>query len=156
MHAGANGIGWGISKCGACSWQPRRRNACVPRGADICSFGHTARAELISSPSPSSASPTHPHALPNPFSPPLPAAGKFDESRRLSNGSLMDFAHIYPMDAVFDTLEDVPQDVSAGCYGWLLGVSVAESFLLSVCLCVWYRSTPWTRCSTPWRTCPRT
>lgn len=27
----------------------------------------------------------------------------------------MDFAHIYPMDAVFDTLEDVPQDVS----GWL-------------------------------------
>ena len=47
----------------------------------------------------------------------LVAAGKFDESRRLSNGSLMDFAHIYPMDAVFDTPDDVPQDVS----GHLLG-----------------------------------
>lgn len=40
--------------------------------------------------------------------------GKFDESRKLSNGSLMEFAHVYPMDAVFDTLEDVPQDVSRG------------------------------------------
>jgi enoyl-[acyl-carrier protein] reductase I len=39
--------------------------------------------------------------------------GKFDESRRLSNGQLMEFSHIYPMDAVFDTLDDVPQDVSA-------------------------------------------
>jgi enoyl-[acyl-carrier protein] reductase I len=37
--------------------------------------------------------------------------GKFDESRKLSDGSLMDFIHIYPMDAVFDTPEDVPQDV---------------------------------------------
>jgi enoyl-[acyl-carrier protein] reductase I len=38
--------------------------------------------------------------------------GKFDESRKLSNGSLMDFKHIYPMDAVFDTKDDVPEDVS--------------------------------------------
>lgn len=38
--------------------------------------------------------------------------GKFDESRKLSNGSLMDFKHIYPMDAVFDTPADVPEDVS--------------------------------------------
>lgn len=37
--------------------------------------------------------------------------GKFDESRKLSNGSLMDFKHIYPMDAVFDTQADVPEDV---------------------------------------------
>ncbi len=37
--------------------------------------------------------------------------GKFDESRKLSNGSLMEFEKIYPMDAVFDTLEDVPEDV---------------------------------------------
>ena len=37
--------------------------------------------------------------------------GKFDESRKLSDGSLMEFAHIYPMDAVFDTPDDVPQDV---------------------------------------------
>lgn len=41
------------------------------------------------------------------------AAGKFDESRKLSNGGLMEFAHIYPMDAVFDTPEDVPEDVKA-------------------------------------------
>jgi hypothetical protein len=39
--------------------------------------------------------------------------GKFDESRRLSNGALMEFAHIYPMDAVFDTPDDVPADVSS-------------------------------------------
>jgi enoyl-[acyl-carrier protein] reductase I len=39
--------------------------------------------------------------------------GKFDESRKLSNGSLMEFKHIYPMDAVFDTPEDVPEDVGA-------------------------------------------
>jgi enoyl-[acyl-carrier protein] reductase I len=37
--------------------------------------------------------------------------GKFDASRKLSNGTLMDFAHIYPMDAVFDTPEDVPEEV---------------------------------------------
>jgi enoyl-[acyl-carrier protein] reductase I len=37
--------------------------------------------------------------------------GKFDESRKLSNGSLMEFSHIYPMDAVYDKPEDVPQDV---------------------------------------------
>lgn len=49
--------------------------------------------------------------------------GKFDESRKLSNGSLMEFKHIYPMDAVFDTLEDVPEEVKAnkryaGNEGW--------------------------------------
>jgi enoyl-[acyl-carrier protein] reductase I len=37
--------------------------------------------------------------------------GKFDESRKLSDGSLMEFSHIYPMDAVYDTPEDVPQEV---------------------------------------------
>ena len=40
--------------------------------------------------------------------------GKFDESRKLSDGSLMEFKHIYPMDAVFDTPDDVPEDVRAG------------------------------------------
>ncbi len=39
--------------------------------------------------------------------------GKFDESRKLSNGTLMEFKNIYPMDAVFDTMEDVPPEVSA-------------------------------------------
>jgi enoyl-[acyl-carrier protein] reductase I len=36
--------------------------------------------------------------------------GKFDESRKLSDGSLMQIAKIYPLDATFDTLEDVPQE----------------------------------------------
>jgi len=38
--------------------------------------------------------------------------GKFDESRKLSDGRMMEFAKIYPMDAVFDTLDDVPEDVA--------------------------------------------
>lgn len=38
-------------------------------------------------------------------------AGKFDASRRLSNGSLMEFAKIYPLDASFDKPEDVPEEV---------------------------------------------
>jgi len=38
-------------------------------------------------------------------------AGKFDASRRLSNGSLLEFAKIYPLDASFDRLEDVPEEV---------------------------------------------
>lgn len=37
--------------------------------------------------------------------------GKFDESRKLSDGSLMEFKHVYPMDAVFDSVEDVPEEV---------------------------------------------
>ena len=39
------------------------------------------------------------------------ASGKFDESRMLSNGKMLEFAKIYPMDAVFDKMEDVPQEV---------------------------------------------
>ncbi|MCC5833019.1 MAG: enoyl-[acyl-carrier-protein] reductase [Chlamydiales bacterium] len=38
-------------------------------------------------------------------------SGKFDESRRLSDGSLMEFAKIYPLDASFDTQDDVPKDI---------------------------------------------
>ena len=34
--------------------------------------------------------------------------GKFDESRKLSNGSLLQIAKIYPLDAAFDKMEDVP------------------------------------------------
>lgn len=37
--------------------------------------------------------------------------GKFDESRRLSDGSLMQIAKIYPLDASFDTPNDVPEEV---------------------------------------------
>ncbi|CAL5227872.1 g10912 [Coccomyxa viridis] len=39
--------------------------------------------------------------------------GKFDASRKLSNGGLMEFAKVYPMDAVYDTPEEVPEDVSS-------------------------------------------
>ncbi|EPP35064.1 enoyl-acyl carrier reductase [Chlamydia ibidis] len=37
--------------------------------------------------------------------------GKFDESRKLSNGELLQIAKIYPMDASFDKPEDIPQDI---------------------------------------------
>ncbi len=37
--------------------------------------------------------------------------GKFDESRKLKDGSLLDFLAIYPMDAAFDRLEDVPEEI---------------------------------------------
>ena len=37
--------------------------------------------------------------------------GKFDKSRTLSDGQLMEFAKIYPLDAMFDTLEDVPEEI---------------------------------------------
>jgi len=39
------------------------------------------------------------------------SAGKFDESRKLSDGTLMEYAKLYPMDAVFDKMEDVPQEI---------------------------------------------
>mmetsp|Transcript_15157 Transcript_15157/g.22936 ORF Transcript_15157/g.22936 Transcript_15157/m.22936 type:complete len:414 (+) Transcript_15157:167-1408(+) len=39
--------------------------------------------------------------------------GKFDESRKLSDGSLMEFKNLYALDAVYDTLEDVPEEVKA-------------------------------------------
>jgi enoyl-[acyl-carrier protein] reductase I len=37
--------------------------------------------------------------------------GKMDESRKLSNGSMLDFEKIYPLDAAFDTLADAPEDI---------------------------------------------
>src|SRR5215210_4241380 len=39
--------------------------------------------------------------------------GKMDESRRMSDGSLLTFEKIYPLDAAFDTLADVPEEVRA-------------------------------------------
>ena len=35
---------------------------------------------------------------------------------RLPDGSLMDITKVYPLDAVFDTLDDVPEDVSIAIY----------------------------------------
>jgi enoyl-[acyl-carrier protein] reductase I len=37
--------------------------------------------------------------------------GKMDESRRMSNGELLQFERIYPLDAAFDSLADAPEDV---------------------------------------------
>ncbi|KAH7543611.1 hypothetical protein FEM48_Zijuj02G0202200 [Ziziphus jujuba var. spinosa] len=57
--------------------------------------------------------------------------GKFDESRVLPDGSLMEITKVYPLDAVFDTLEDVPEDVKsnkryAGSSNWTVA-EVVES-----------------------------
>lgn len=54
-------------------------------------------------------------------------SGKFDESRRLSDGSLMEIAKVYPLDAAFDTPEDVPQEVSENKrYKEVEGYTIAE------------------------------
>ena len=37
--------------------------------------------------------------------------GKMDESRRLSDGKLLEFEKIYPLDAVFDTYDEMPEDL---------------------------------------------
>lgn len=37
--------------------------------------------------------------------------GKFDESRLLPDGTLLQFETIYPIDAVYDTMDDVPADI---------------------------------------------
>jgi enoyl-[acyl-carrier protein] reductase I len=37
--------------------------------------------------------------------------GKMDESRKLSGGQLLQFEKIYPLDAAYDTLADVPEDI---------------------------------------------
>lgn len=39
-------------------------------------------------------------------------AGKFDASRKLQDGSLMDFAKVYPLDAMYDSPAEVPPDVA--------------------------------------------
>ena len=39
--------------------------------------------------------------------------GKIDESRKLSNGQMLQFEKIYPLDAAFDTLEDLPAELRA-------------------------------------------
>jgi enoyl-[acyl-carrier protein] reductase I len=37
--------------------------------------------------------------------------GKMDESRRLSSGELLQFEKIYPLDAVYDRYDEIPEDV---------------------------------------------
>lgn len=79
--------------------------------------------------------------------------GKFDESRQLSNGSLMEFEKVYPMDAVFDTLEDVPEDVRRHDVLFLLVVcfpitksacfSLQQQHLRKDLVCVTHNTTPY-------------
>lgn len=57
--------------------------------------------------------------------------GKFDGSRILPDGSLMDITKVYPLDAVFDNPDDVPEDIKtnkryAGSAKWTVQ-EVAES-----------------------------
>ncbi|MGH7652395.1 MAG: enoyl-[acyl-carrier-protein] reductase, partial [Gemmatimonadaceae bacterium] len=39
--------------------------------------------------------------------------GKMDESRKLSDGQVLQFEKIYPLDAAYDTLADAPDDIRA-------------------------------------------
>ena len=53
--------------------------------------------------------------------------GKFDESRKLSNGKMLEYTKLYPIDAVFDKMEDVPQEIRENKrYAELSGYTVSE------------------------------
>ncbi|KAI6685909.1 hypothetical protein NL676_031822 [Syzygium grande] len=57
--------------------------------------------------------------------------GKFDESRVLPDGSVMEISKVYPLDAVYDNPNDVPEDIKtnkryAGSSNWTVQ-EVAES-----------------------------
>lgn len=55
------------------------------------------------------------------------ANGKFDESRKLKDGSLLEYSKIYPIDAVYDKMEDVPQEVKENKrYAELTGYTISE------------------------------
>jgi enoyl-[acyl-carrier protein] reductase I len=55
------------------------------------------------------------------------ANGKFNASRKLKNGQMLEFAKIYPIDAVFDTMDDVPQEIRENKrYAELSGYSVSD------------------------------
>jgi enoyl-[acyl-carrier protein] reductase I len=55
------------------------------------------------------------------------ANGKFDESRKLSDGTLLQYAKVYPIDAVFDQMEDVPQEIRENKrYAELKGYTISD------------------------------
>lgn len=55
------------------------------------------------------------------------SAGKFDESRTLKNGKMMEFLKVYPIDAVFDKMDDVPQEIKENKrYAEISGYTVSE------------------------------
>lgn len=51
--------------------------------------------------------------------------------RRLPNGGLLEIAKVYPLDAVFDTPEDVPEEVS----GFMHAFQVPFLSLKWACVC---------------------
>ena len=54
--------------------------------------------------------------------------GKFDESRTLANGSLMEFAKIYPLEALYDTSAHVPENIRENKrYKGQTGYTVSET-----------------------------
>lgn len=57
--------------------------------------------------------------------------GKFDANRKLANGGMLEFTNIYPMDAVYDTPEDVPEDVRLSTDLNLCCFATAWLFLLT-------------------------
>lgn len=55
------------------------------------------------------------------------AAGKFDQSRKLSNGTMLEFAKVYPLDATFDRPEDIPEEIRENKrYKEASGYTIAE------------------------------
>jgi enoyl-[acyl-carrier protein] reductase I len=53
--------------------------------------------------------------------------GKFDESRTLSDGSLMNFAKVYPLDAAYDRPEHVPEEIKENKrYKAIEGYTISE------------------------------
>ncbi|MDP1836639.1 MAG: enoyl-[acyl-carrier-protein] reductase [Chlamydiales bacterium] len=53
--------------------------------------------------------------------------GKFDASRQLSDGSLLEFAKIYPLDAAYDTPADVPTEIAENKrYKEVQGYTISE------------------------------
>ncbi len=55
------------------------------------------------------------------------ASGKFNASRKLSDGSMLEFAKIYPLDASFDSPDDIPEDIRENKrYKEVSGYTIAE------------------------------
>jgi len=55
------------------------------------------------------------------------SSGRFDEDMVLDDGSMMKIANVYPLDAVFDNPEDVPDDVKDNKrYAGLEGFTISE------------------------------
>lgn len=53
--------------------------------------------------------------------------GKFDASRKLNDGTMLEFAKVYPLDASFDTMNDVPELIRENKrYKELSGYTISE------------------------------